>query len=218
MKNSICPTFKTELIPILSVVISIVLSFYFYAHFPERVATHWNIQGQIDGWSSRGFAAFFFPALNLAIYLLMLFLPLADPKKKNYQDFRLAYHWIKGALVVFMFLIYLAVGLSALGYSVAINTVVPLGIGALFVIIGLSIRNIKQNWFMGIRTPWTISSETVWAKTHRFGGWAFVAAGLLFMLTGLLSQFLWPLIVLIFLIILSTVLYSYLVYRQESKG
>lgn len=217
MNNPLRPSFKTEALPIIFVALGFVLSFYFYAHFPERVVTHWGINGEPNGWSSRGFAAFFFPVLNLGIYLLLLFLPLADPKKKNYETFRRAYHWIKTTLVIFMSLIYLSVGLSALGWPIAINQVVPIGIGALFIIIGLSIRRIKQNWFLGIRTPWALSSETVWQKTHRFGGWAFALGGVFFIFTGFLPQAIGFLIIFIFLMLATTVLYSYLVYRQENK-
>ncbi|NMB48699.1 SdpI family protein [Candidatus Kuenenbacteria bacterium] len=218
MKNPLCPTLKTEILPILFVIVSIVLSFYFYAHFPARVATHWNIQGQVDGWSSRGFAAFFFPLLNLAIYLLMLYIPYLDPKKSNYEKFHTAYHAVKAVLVIFLTLIYFVVSLNALGYAVPVNLVVPLGIGILFIIIGYYLDRVKQNWFMGIRTPWAMSSETVWQKTHHFGSRIFMLSGFLLMIASFLSQWFWAFLLIIFLLVLSTFLYSYLVYRQEHRN
>ncbi|HOZ36555.1 MAG TPA: SdpI family protein [bacterium] len=218
MKNPLRPTLKTEILPIIFVVISVVLSFYFYAHFPERVATHWNIQGQVDGWSGRGFAAFFFPALNLAIYLLVLFIPCLDPKKSNYEKFRTAYHGVKSVLVIFLTLIYFVVSLNALGQSVPVNIAVPLGIGAMFVVIGYYLDQVKQNWFMGIRTPWTLSSEIVWQKTHHFGSRVFMASGVLLIIVSFLPQWFWAFLIIIFLLILSTFLYSYLIYRQERKN
>jgi len=218
MKNPLCPTLKTEILPILFVIISIVLSFYFYTHFPARVATHWNIQGQVDGWSGRGFAAFFFPLLNLAIYLLMLYIPYLDPKKSNYEKFRAAYHGVKNILVIFLTLIYLVVSLNALGHKVPVNVIVPLGVGILFVIIGYYLDRVKQNWFFGIRTPWTLSSEVVWQKTHHFGSRVFMLGGLLFILGALFPAWFLPLFVILLLLILSVIVYSYLIYRRERKN
>jgi len=218
MKNPIRPTIKTEVVPIFFVIISVILSFYFYAHFPDRVATHWNTQGMIDGWSSRAFAAFFFPALNIAIYFLLFFLPILDPKKANYENFRSAYHAIKFVLVFFLTTIYFLVGLNGVGFSVPVALFVPAGVGFLFLIIGYYLAGIKQNWFLGIRTPWTLNSEVVWQKTHRFGSWIFMLSGLLLIIASLLSQWTWIFMTIILVMILSIFIYSYFIYRQEQKG
>ena len=218
MSNPIRPTFKTELIPIIFVAASVVLSFYFFDRFPASVATHWNAAGAVDGYSSRGFAAFFFPILNLAIYLLLFFLPLLDPKKANYEHFRSAYHAIKDVLVVFMIVIYVLVGLNGLGIAAPVGPIVSIGVGCLFAVMGYFLDRVKQNWFMGIRTPWTLSSETVWQKTHHFGSRVFMASGALFVLAGFFSQLFLLTIILLVLMMSSTVLYSYIVYRQEHKG
>ncbi|KKS41487.1 MAG: hypothetical protein UV02_C0026G0001 [Candidatus Kuenenbacteria bacterium GW2011_GWA2_42_15] len=218
MSNPIRPNLKTELVPILFVLVSIILSFYFFVHFPERVATHWGINGEANGWSSRSFAAFFFPALNLAIYLLMFFVPILDPKKANYEHFRTAYHAIKGALVIFLSLIYLVVGMNGLGYGAPVSLVVPVGIGALFVIIGYYLDCVKQNWFLGIRTPWTLSSELVWQKTHHFGSRVFIIGGVLLALAAFFPQALWIFLIVIFMMLAATILYSYLIYRLERKS
>ena len=215
MKNPIKPNFKTEIIPILFIILSIILSFYFYAHFPERVPTHWNAHGEINGWSGRGFGAFFFPLLNLGIYLLMLFIPAVDPKKKNYDQFKNIYHIIKGALIVFMTAIYFAASLSALGYPLKINLIVPIGVGLLFIIIGYYLGRIKQNWFIGIRTPWTLSSEIVWQKTHKFGAKIFVLAGILFFLVAIFPDWFLAFMLLLIAMILSIIVYSYLIYLKE---
>lgn len=218
MNNPLRPTFKTEIIPILFILASLFLSFYCYAHFPEQVATHWGLNGEPNGWSSRGFAAFFFPALNLVIYLLMLFIPYLDPKKSNYENFRAAYHGVKNILVIFLTLIYLVVSLNALGYQVPVNVFVPLGVGALFIIIGYYLDGVKQNWFFGIRTPWTLSSEVVWQKTHHFGSRIFMLGGLLFILGALFPAWFLSLFVILLLLILSVIIYSYLLYRRERKN
>ncbi|NMC51574.1 SdpI family protein [Candidatus Kuenenbacteria bacterium] len=216
MKNPLAPNIKTEIVPIFFIVVGLILSVYFYSHFPERVATHWNISGEVDGWSSRGFSAFFFPALNLAIYLLMIGLPSLDPRRGNYENFRTAYHVIKGALVVFLSLIYFVVGLNGLGYKIPVGTIIPIGIGVLFVVIGYFLNHVKQNWFLGIRTPWTLSSESVWQKTHHFASRIFMFCGVLMAVCGFYPSFFWPaMIAILALMVFGTIVYSYLVFRKE---
>jgi uncharacterized membrane protein len=182
MSSPIKATIKTEIIPIILIVISVLASFYFYANFPEKVPTHWNYKGEIDGWSAKGFAAFFFPGLNLGMYLLFLGLPYFDPKRDKYIQFHKPYHVFKNLLVAFMTGIYFLVGFAGLGFELAIGKIVPAAVGILFLIIGNYLGKIKSNWFMGIRTPWTLSNEEVWNKTNRLGGKLFIFAGLIMIL------------------------------------
>lgn len=214
MNNPIKPTLKTEFVPLLLIIISLIASLYFFSLFPDQVATHWNAQGNPDGYSGRAFAAFFFPLLNLAIYLLMLFIPHLDPKKSNYKKFTKIYHLIKGALVIFLSLMYFVVGLNGLGYDLPVAFFVSFGIGFLFIVIGYYLKNIKPNWFMGIRTPWTLSSDHVWKETHKYGSKAFMLSGLLIILAAFFPDYFLYFIVLLILLILSTIVYSYVIYKK----
>ena len=214
MKNPIKFTIKTEIVPAVFLILGIVLSFYFYTNFPDRVATHWNAQGYPDGYSSKIFAAFFFPLLNISIYLLMLFVPYADPRKKNYKKFANVYHLVKGALIIFISVIYIVVGLNGLGYKIPVNFVVPISVGMLFIVIGAYLSQVKPNWFFGIRTPWTLSSDRVWEKTHKYGSKIFIAGGILMVLGALYPQWFGWLIGLFIIMVPSIVVYSYLVYRK----
>jgi len=218
--NPIKPTLKTEVVPITLILLGLLASFYFYAHFPEQVPTHWNYRGEIDGWASKGFGAFFFPFLNLGIYLLFLFLPYLDPKKNRYQDFRKAYHVFKTMLITFMTFMYFYTGLAGLGYNVSISTVTPVAIGILFVIIGNYLGKIKSNWFMGIRTPWTLSNEEVWNKTNRLGGKMFIIMGLITIFGVFFpSEIFWIIFIIsISLAGLVPIIYSYILYRKIEKN
>ncbi|MEK7072147.1 MAG: DUF1648 domain-containing protein, partial [Patescibacteria group bacterium] len=80
-------TIKTEIFPILLIIISILTSFYFYANFPEQVATHWNFEGQVDGYSSKAVGMFLIPLIMLGLYVMFLALPHIDPKKDRYGEF-----------------------------------------------------------------------------------------------------------------------------------
>jgi len=219
MSHPIKPTLKTEVIPIILIILSLAASFYFYANFPDQVPTHWNYKGEVDSYSSKAFGAFFFPALNLGIYLMFLFIPYIDPRKNRYKDFAKVYHIFKTIFIVFMTLIYFYASLAGLGYSVSINTVVPAAVGLLFLILGNYMSKIKPNWFMGIRTPWTLESEEVWNKTHRLGGKIFIALGLIMILgTFLPGDAYWkvfPFVVIVGVFV--PAIYSYLLFRKVEK-
>ncbi len=219
MKNPIKPNLKSEIISIVLILIAIILSFYFYSRFPLEVPMHWNIAGEVDGYGSRGVAAFLIPVVILAMYLLFLFLPAVDPKKDRYEEFRKTYHVFKSLIIFFMFVLYVSTSLSAIGYYINIGMVAPVMIGALFIAIGNYMSKIKTNWFLGIRTPWTLSSEEVWNKTHRFGGRAFIFGGFLIASISFipLKFKLLTLIAALTIMILGTIIYSYLVYSKEEK-
>ncbi len=219
MSNPIKPTFKSEVLPVVLILISIIASFYFYAYFPPIVVTHWNFVGQPDGWSSAGFAAFFLPILLIGMYFLFLAIPYLDPKKDRYEQFRKPYHIFKAIIIAVMIIIYFIASLNGIGYPLNVSLWVPSIIGLLFIVMGNYMSKIKSNWFIGIRTPWTLSSEEVWNKTHRLGGKIFIAGGLLMLTQGFLPSS-WRLPVLIFIILLLTVGtfgYSYLAYLKENK-
>jgi len=219
MSNPIKPTFKTEFLPILLVLFAILASFYFYPRFPDKVPIHWNIAGEVDNYGSRTTGAFLFPAIILGMYLLFLVLPYIDPKKKRYEQFRKVYHVFKNVLVFFMVALYFITSLNALGYQIPVGLWTPILVGLLFIIIGNYMGKIKSNWFIGIRTPWTLSSEEVWNKTHRFGGKVFILGGILMMSMYLLPARL-QLILFVFIIsfiLLGTIGYSYILYRKENK-
>ena len=219
MANPIKPTLKTEIIPVILIILSIAASFYFYANFPDQVPTHWNYKGEVDSYSGKAFGAFFFPILNLGLYLLFLGIPYIDPRKDRYQDFRKVYHVFKGIFIAFMTLIYIYASLAGLGYSVSINTVIPAAVALLFIVLGNYMSKIKPNWFMGIRTPWTLENEEVWNKTHRLGGKVFIAMGLIMILgiflPGDVYWKIFPIVVIILVFI--PIIYSYLLYRKVEK-
>jgi len=219
MSNPIKPNLKTDILPILLLIITGLASIYFYSVFPERIPVHWNMTGEIDGWGSKTFGAFMLPIVMLGLYLLFLVLPYLDPRKKNYKQFSQIYHGFKTLILLFMGIIYFIVGLNALGYSIAVGTWVPVLVGVLFIIIGSYLAKIKSNWFIGIRTPWTLSSEEVWNKTHRFGGKLFILGGLLMILTPVLPEELkaYLFIFIVLLVSLGSVGYSYFLYQKIGK-
>ena len=150
---------------------------------------------------------------------MMLVFPHLDPKKDRYKDFSKVYHIAKGLFVLIFAVMYFATSLFAIGYDIPVTHVISVSIGLMFVLLGNYFGKIKRNWLFGIRTPWTLSSEEVWNKTHRFSGYAFMIGGVLIALASFLPEQyrLTIFIVSIATILIATVGYSYLAYRKEHK-
>ncbi|NTU98836.1 SdpI family protein [Candidatus Falkowbacteria bacterium] len=220
MSNPLNVSIKSEIPSILLLTSALIASPFFYKHFPQRVPIHWDANGQVNGWGSPVFAAFFFPVLLLAIYLLLIFIPKFDPHAERYPDFAKSYQIIKSGIIGFLVLIYFFASFNALGFNIPIATIMPLTIGLLFILIGNYMGKLKLNWFVGARTPWTMSSETVWNKTNRLGGKLFFFGGLAMVLEIFIpTQLKFATLMLIVLIVSFTpFIYSYLAYQQEQKN
>ncbi|NLW56512.1 MAG: SdpI family protein [Firmicutes bacterium] len=186
---------------------------------PEYMATHWNIHGEADGYSPRLSGILMLPLFALGIYLMMLVLPVIDPRRENYPNFIKVYRVFRIALVLFMLgLQLLSLGYN-LGFPIQIDRIVILGLGLLFTIMGKFFPQIKHNYFVGIRTPWTLASEEVWVKTHQLGGKLFMGSGLIIILSFFLPARLRFWLTMVSLIggSLITVVYSYLIYRRQNN-
>ena len=149
-----------------------------YARLPERVPTHWNAAGEVDGWSGRAVGAFLMPTVALGLWLLFLVLPRLDPRRANYARFGPTYDLVVATVIVFQVALHVLLLGVALGWPVAVDTVIIVGVGLLLLLLGNVLPRVRPNWFIGIRTPWTLSSDRAWEKTHRVGGYIFSAAGL----------------------------------------
>lgn len=191
-----------------------------YPDLPARVPSHWNVYGEVDGYTSKTFGAFFGPALALGIYLLMMALPKIDPRKENYHKFTRAYTITRDVLVLLMLYIYLIAILAALGYVTDVGLFIRLGLGIMFMIMGNYLTQVKHNFFFGLRTPWTLANEQVFVKTHRLGGKLFVAAGIITLLTLFLTGK-YAFVITVGSLLLAALIpavYSYFLYQQERKS
>lgn len=182
---------------------------------PEQLPTHWNAAGEVDGWSGRGFAAFGLPAVLLAIHWLCVLATGADPKRKNQSEkLQLLVLWICPVLsVVVMSVVYA----TALGREIPMQTVMPVLVGVLLVIIGNYLPKCRQNYTMGIKLPWTLSSEENWNATHRLAGFLWVIGGLVLIPAALLlpDAVLWVLLPLLLALAVVPAVYSYVYHRRH---
>ena len=203
---------------LLIIIISFAVGAYFYSSFPEMMASHWNAQGQVDGYMSKFWGVFLMPIILVGMILLFIIVPKIDPLKENIEKFRDYYEKFIAAISLFLFYIYILTIIWNLGIKFEMNSLLIPAFGILFYYIGVVVENAKRNWFIGIRTPWTISSDSVWEKTHRLGGKLFKVAGIIAVLGLLFSKYT-ILFVLIPVLSLSLylVIYSYLEYQREKK-
>lgn len=153
-------------------------SVWAYGHLPETVATHWNLQGTPDGYSSRFWAVVAMPLVILGLTGLFNVLPKVDPKRDNYAKFLDTYWLIANAVLVFTLVAHALIIANGLGYTVKVDRLLPIGIGLLLAFLGNYLTRVEPNWFIGIRTPWTLSSDAVWRRVHRTAGWLFAIGGL----------------------------------------
>jgi uncharacterized membrane protein len=184
---------------------------------PDRIPVHWNIAGHVDRWGGRFEGLLAIPLLALGIYVLMIVLPRFDPGRANYDAFAGAYSTLRLGILVVMAALYAFILLWVRGVHVSIEVWVPLIVGGLFIVIGNLLGKVRPNWFVGIRTPWTLSSKLAWTHTHRAGGWLFVVMGVL-MIACAVVRTAWAVWVTLGAGgagVLALVVYSYLVWRRD---
>ncbi len=207
---------KKPIIPIYTIFISLITSFLFYNELPLKMASHWNAQGIVDGYSSRLFNVLFFPALQIFLLLLLTYVPKLDPKKKNIKLFEGNYSLFISVIMIFMYLIQLQVFLWNIDIKVPIESSIPILMGILFIFVAQLIKSAKQNYTIGIRTPWTLASEKVWDKTHALGAKLFRVGGILTVLSSLIPKYSFiAIFAFILLPSLYLFIYSYVEFKKE---
>jgi Predicted integral membrane protein len=200
------------------ILFSFLVSIYFYPHVPELMATHWNSQGEVDGYMSKLWGLFFMPLMITGLAVLFLAIPRIDPKRENIAKFRKYYDGFIILLTFFMLAVHLQMLLWNTGIRISPNAMLPAGIGLLFYYIGVLMENAERNWFIGIRTPWTLSSDRVWKKTNRLGGKLFRIAGIAVMLGTFFPELAFFFIIGPALFIAGfAAVYSYIEYQKEPK-
>ncbi|MEL7663656.1 MAG: SdpI family protein [Methanosarcina mazei] len=200
------------------VLFSFILSIYFYPHVPDQMATHWDSQGEVNGYMSKFWGSFFMPLLITGLVILFLVIPKIDPRKENIEMFRKHYEGFRLVLIIFLVLVHLHILLWNTGTQISPNAVIPLGMGLLFYYAGVLTENAEQNWFIGIRTPWTLSSENVWKRTNCLGGKLFRIAGITAFSGVFFPEYaIYFILVPAVIVVVITVVYSYLEYKKELK-
>jgi uncharacterized membrane protein len=210
---------KKHLFFILVILSSIVFWLVNFNSLPSQIPIHWVPGGEPDGFSSKLGAFFIFNGFFIFMYLMMLFLPKIDPRKEKYKDFTKAYNMIITTIVLIFFFFNIATVLSCLGYNVPIGKMHTIVIGLLFIVIGNYLPQVKSNYFIGLRIPWTLSNEDNWTKTHRLSGKLFFVAGIVIFVSTFLpaylsSEIIMPMIVIAVIV---PIAYSYFMFKKGMK-
>jgi uncharacterized membrane protein len=210
-------TWRTEWPHALLITAMFVLAAATWSVAPDRIPVHWNIAGQVDRWGGRFEGLFALPLVAVAVYLVMIVLPRFDPGRANYDAFAGPYASLRLGVLAVLAAIHAFVLLWVRGVPVRIGVFAPLVFGALFVVIGNLLGKIRPNWFVGIRTPWTLSSKLAWSHTHRAGGWLFIVLGVLSMACAVVrsSWAMWIMIGAGAVGLLGLLVYSYVVWRRD---
>ncbi len=202
---------KVLLITSVAILLPMLAGVILWNQLPERIPSHWNAVGQIDGWSSKPFAVFGMPLILLAAQWLCVLGTGADPKKNNHPQKIL--HLVLWIIPVLSAVLHVVVYAVALGKEVRVEMVMPVLIGLLLAIIGNYLPKCKQNYTIGIKIPWTLNSEENWNKTHRFAGRLWVVCGLAIMFTGFFGGF-WVFLPIVLLMVIAPMVYSYMLHRK----
>ncbi len=210
------PTKIATTIILAMIALAFIVGLVLYSQMPDPMPSHWNIAGEVDGYMPRFWGLFLLPLVLVGIFLLYLAIPRIDPLKANIAAFIREYNLMMALLSGFMLYVYFLTIFWALGFEFNMNLMILPAMGVLFIAIGYLLGNARRNFFVGIRTPWTLSSDTVWAKTHRLGKWMFIAAGAISIFSAFLGEMgFWLFLGATLLAAFVPVLYSYVLWKNE---
>jgi uncharacterized membrane protein len=206
------------------IVMQVIIAVVAYPFLPPIVPIHWGANGQVNGYGSKLILCAMFPLLSLGVYGLLRVLLGIGPRLGSRANLASNLHLgniLSVGILLFMLIIQLVIIANGLGISTDIGStfVISLGISLLFIFVGNYLGKVRRNFWMGIRTPWTITSDIVWERTHRLGGWLFVASGLLGIPLSFVPEVrVWGITVSILLVSAFLVVYSYVCYRQNVQS
>lgn len=207
---------------LLVVGLQVLIALVTYPFMPEMVPSHWNIVGQIDGYMPRFWNALFMPGLSILLVVMLKVLVRGNPRLGNAENQQTSQRVIDRFLVIlvlFLLVMQGTIAAIALGYTINLAYVINSAAGLLFILLGNYLGKVRRNFWLGIRTPWTLASDIVWERTHRLGSWLFVLLGVI----TLILNFIGPvrrfaLLAPLFLVCVILFVYSYLCYQRLEKS
>jgi len=202
----------------LIVLITIISTIYFYDALPDVMPIHWNAAGEVNGYAPKLIGAFLLPIMAIFVTLIFLIIPYIEPNKKNLKKFAVQYNTLGLILVAFFAYLHYLVMFASIVEQVNMMRLISPAIAILFFYVGVLLTKAKQNYTVGIRTPWTLANEKVWEETHKKGGILFKISGIIAIFGLILPSYAFILViapVLIFTIFLF--IYSYYLFKKLKK-
>jgi uncharacterized membrane protein len=211
-------TKNATMIGLALALLTLAYSALVFGSLPDRVPMHWNIRGEVDGWASREWGTFGLPGAMIFCVGLLYALPWLSPRNFHVDPFRTTFNYVVLLVIVTLGLVHLLALQAALNPAMDSDRFIIVGVCLLVMLLGNVMGKVKRNFWVGIRTPWTLANETVWAGTHRLGGRLMVAAGLLVAVCAALG--LAPAVCFVVLIssLVAPAGYSLVLYKQLERG
>ena len=214
-------TRTTLIISVTLIIVATLAGAFLWNRLPDQMASHWNENDQVDGYMPKFWGVFLMPLVTLGMLALFLVIPSIDPLKANIAQFRGTFNTFIALIIAFMLYMHGLTLAWSLGYqSFKMSMAMLPFMGVLFIFIGTLMRKAKRNFFIGIRTPWTLSSDRVWDETHRLGAILFMASGVLAIIGaffGGMTAF-WLMFVPLIGSAVFLIVYSYVLYQRETKA
>lgn len=208
---------KTLIISTILCIIPMILSIFLYNKLPEKIPTHFNINGEVDSYDSKLFVCILLPIIFCIVNIFLNIILNNDPKKQNHNKTLLT---IFKFIIPLMSLIFIPSSiLISLGFNINIAIITPIFISIIFILIGNYLPKCRPNYTMGIRLPWTLNDENNWIKTHRLSGFLWVISGLILLLTTLINKNLsfYVLIISIILTVIIPCIYSFILFKKSKR-
>jgi len=211
----------TTIIVLVLIIGATIAGVLLWNQLPDQMASHWDVNDQVNGYMSKFWGVYMMPLITIVLFLLFLLIPNIDPLKANIAEFRGTFNLFIAFIIGFMVYIHALTLRWNLGYTnLGIGKAMLPAMGILFFIIGSMLRKAKRNWFIGIRTPWTLSSDNVWDKTHQLGATLFMISGAIAVVGGFFGGVVafWSIMIPVMGTTIFLVVYSYVLYQRETKA
>ncbi len=208
----------TTIISFSLITLALIVGLILYDQLPDPMPSHWNAAGEVDDYMPKFWGIFLMPLITVALVGLFLAIPFIDPLKANIAQFRGVFNWFVVAFVAYMLFVYGLTLAASLGYQFNMTLMLLPVVGLLFIGAGYMMNKAKRNFFIGIRTPWTLSSDTVWDETHKLGSKMFMIAGVVTIISAFLGENgIWLMLVAMLAAAFVPIIYSYILWRRENK-
>jgi len=214
-------TKNTLVLALIMIALALLAGALLWNQLPDQMASHWDINDQVNDYIPKFWGVFLMPLITSGMLILFLVVPGIDPLKANIAQFRKSFNLFIALIIAFMLYIHGLTLAWSLGFTnFKMSAAMLPFMGVLFIAIGFMLRKAKRNFFIGIRTPWTLSSDTVWDKTHQLGSILFMASGALAIVGGFFGGMIafWLMFIPLIGSSLFLAIYSYVLYRDETKA
>ena len=217
--TSIKKTLASDWVALLWLTIPFLLIAFFWNQIPDQIAMRWNARGEVTSWGTKGIEVFILPLLGVGIYLLLLAVPYIDPKRKAASEQK-AIRAIRLIFPLFLSGVFTAMLMQWIGVDVPMMKAMILVMAVLFIVLGNYLPSLRPNYFIGIRTPWTLENEVIWRKTHRFGSKVWITTSTVMLILGIVvpdSTFMVVFIIGILAMTLTPTIYSLVLFLQQKR-